>query len=164
MVNYVVIFGDSRVEWDGFDQETNAFGLTIELTADQLPSRVTLYPEQTFDLTASSWGGSSERFSGSGTSGYIESDTGYDSSGRNPEIYCIVAAEGGNKSNADHPASDYGLSQNVADAANFEVDDDGSSESFNLKVRSTYAWYANSDGTDKNIREDVHREYQRHCR
>lgn len=145
-VDHLAIFGDTRVEWRGFEQEARSFEIDIAVGGDRLDSPVHLQTSGPHNLTADSWGGSGERFSGPGTSGWIESDVGYENQRRAPDKYWIIVAPDGDPSRADHPASDYGLPSNAVPASTYEVDRDGASKSFTLTLRSTYRWFSGEDG------------------
>lgn len=152
-VDHVAIFGDSRVEWEGFESSAESFTIDIAIDGDRLSSPVQIHSAGPYDLTASSWGGDGERFSGAGTSGWIESDIGYDNGGggRNPEKYWIIVAPGGDPTNANHPASGYGLPPSAVGASTYEVDQDGNTVTFGLDVESTYTWYPTTDGSGSPI-------------
>lgn len=153
-VDHVAIFGDGRVEWDGFEEVAQSFEIITEIGGDRLNSRQQINKSGPHDLTASSWGGANETFSGAGMSGYIESDIGYGSSENKAEsVYWIIVAPNGNPSEADHPASDYGLPSSAVPASNYEVDQDGKTNNYNIKVHNTYRWYDTTDDSGNLIFE-----------
>jgi hypothetical protein len=153
-VDHVAIFGDGRVEWDGFETEAKSFNIITEIGGDRLNNRVQINESGPHDLTASSWGGSNETFSGAGTSGYIESDIGYGSGeNRNENSYWIIVAPKGDPSQANHPASDYGLPMSAVEAAKYEVGTDGKTNNYNIKVHTTYQWFDDTTGSGNLIFE-----------
>lgn len=145
-VDYVAIFGDSIVNWDGFDRPAKSFTVDshVELQSGDGSTLWTgvINESGPHDLTADSWGGDGETHTGTGTSGTIESDVGLDSDGNHDPStdWAIVQA-------SDY-SDPYGLPANPAPASYLEVDGDGDSASFNVKLTTTYTWYANTDGSD----------------
>jgi hypothetical protein len=133
-VEYVAIYGDSTVRWDGFDSTATSF---IEVIEARIPGQVgwtTLHDTGEVDLSqGDDWGGPGESLSGPGTSGYIEADIGLRSNGNhNPETdWHIVGTD----------PDGYGLPANSIDPAALEVDGDGDTGSFTIEIRSKFTWY-----------------------
>lgn len=151
-VQHVSIYGGSEVNWNGFERPAQSF--TVESHVEIFDSNNNslwsgvINESGPHDLNNESWGGEGETHTGVGTSGTITSDVGLRSNGNhNPDTdWAIVQA-------ADYE-DPYGLPTNPAPASYLEVDDDGSSGSFLVRLTTTYTWYANSDGTGKEFSED----------
>lgn len=132
-VDYVAIYGDSVVTWDGFDTEAQTFKIVAEGRVKGETDWQTLNDTGTVNLDNDDWGGSGESLSGSGTSGEIRSDIGLDSNGQHDPTtdWHIVGSD----------PDGYGLPQNRLPASALEVDSDGGQYTFEVQVRNTYAWY-----------------------
>jgi hypothetical protein len=150
-VEYVAIFGDSVVNWDGFDEPATQARIVNGASAriqgnsrGSLISRQNLNDSGRFDLSlGSSWGGAGETISTSdgGREGTIESDIGYGSGGnKNEEVYWEIVDDSDSES-----LNDYGLPQNPLPAAPFEVSSDGSSQDYVISIYTRYEWYDSSD-------------------
>lgn len=138
-VEYVAIFGQSRVEWDGFESDATDVRIVNEA---RIPSEVgwtQLNNTGKEELSQEAdWGGDGEAFSGIGTSGYIESDIGLRSNGNHDPStdWHVVGTD----------PDGYGLPQNSLDPAALETDSDGNTKEFTLELRATYTWFdANGD-------------------
>ena len=140
-VEYVAIYGDAVVEWDGFDDEATQFQIVTEgRIADTMDEWVELNDTGPVSLSDDDWGNHDEELSGPGTSGTIETGVGLDEDGNyDPSIHWVVVG--------DDPSTDYGLPENSIDPSNIKVDDDGGSYVFTLQIKSVYTWY-NSGGTE----------------
>lgn len=146
-LDHVGIFGDSHVEWEGFDTDALGFDVTVRAAGNRIDSPILLHETQVHDLTQSSWGGAGEKFSGAGTSGWIESDIGYDNNEELDESkYWLIVAPNGDPSNADHSASSYGLPTNAVDASRYTVSNDGNTNTYTIRLLTTYTWYADTTG------------------
>lgn len=150
-VEYVAIFGDSVVNWDGFDTAATQARIVNGASARKknqsqgsLISRQNLNDTGKFDLSqGDSWGGAGEKISTSddGREGTIESDIGYGSGGnKNEEVYWEIVDDGDSES-----LNDYGLPQNPLPAAPFEVGSDGGSQDYVITIYTRYEWYDSSD-------------------
>lgn len=150
-VEYVAIFGDSVVSWDGFDTPATQARIVNGASARKkgqsrgsLISRQNLNDTGKFDLSlGDSWGGAGETISTSdgGREGTIESDIGYGSGGnKNEEVYWEIVDDGDSET-----LNDYGLPQNPLSAAPFEVNSDGSSQDYVITIYTRYEWYDSSD-------------------
>lgn len=133
---HISIYGDSSVEWTGFENPADSVGIRVE--ARCLGANVGWQDlhETTADLSQESWGGAGESHTGVGTSGEISQDIGLASNNaHDPSTdWAIVQASG--------YTDPYGLPTNPLPAAGFEVDGDGESESYTIEMRSHYTWYA----------------------
>lgn len=137
-VEYVALYGATRVEWDGFENVATAFRIVNEARIPGQVGWTQLNSTGTVDLSqGSSWGGAGEDLSGEGTSGYIDSDIGIDDNGNyDPMLdWHVVGTD----------PDDYGLPNNSLDAAALEADSDGATENFTLELRATYTWFASGD-------------------
>lgn len=142
-VEYVAIFGDSIVHWDGFDTPAQYVDIEVSVEIVQKWDGQTRHGPQTVhttgkvDLDNSSWGNHDESLSGSGTSGTIETGIGLDENGNHDETidWHIVGTD----------PDGYGLPSNPVDASHLEVASDGKSRQFRLLVRSAYTWYDASE-------------------
>lgn len=134
-VQYVAIYGDSVVEWDGFDTTATQAKILVEGRVGDSGAWTELHDTGPFSLDNDDWGGADEELSGSGTSGYIKSGIGLDSNGNHDPTtdWHVVGND----------PDGYGLPQNSIDPAQLEVGGDGSSQYFQLQIRSTYVWYDN---------------------
>lgn len=146
-VEYVAIFGDSVIEWDGFDAPAQYFDICIDgwvVDTDGAESDVvTLHDTGLIDLGNDDWGNYDESHSGPGTSGTIESGVGLDEDGNHdPSIDWHVVG--------DDPDG-YGLPQNSIDPSLLSVDEDGGTDSFTVKIKTKYTWY---DGNEDAIFEE----------
>lgn len=143
IVEYVAIFGDSVIEWDGFDMPAQYFDITIEGwvvdTDGNQTDAVVLHETGLVELDNDDWG-NDESLSGPGTSGTIESGIGLDEDGNHdPTIDWHVVG--------DDPDG-YGLPENSIDPSHLSVGEDGGTDSFTVKVKTTYGWY---DGDEEAI-------------
>lgn len=167
-VNYVALYGASKVEWDGFDSVAESF--SVEVTADLLDSDKNhlrgpyqFHPEKTFDLNEDSWGGNGETHTGPGTSGTIESDIGYGSSGNKAEsVMWEVVAEDTDDDNLGEAAdpqglNEYALPQEAIPASALTTNTDGGSTWYNIRLYNTYTWYDSGDNAifSKEFTSDV---------
>lgn len=150
-VEYVAIYGDSVVNWDGFDRAatqarivTGASARKKNQSSGSLISRQNLNDTGRFDLSqGDSWGGAGETISTSdgGREGSIKTDVGYGAGGnKNEEVYWEIVGDGDGDT-----LNDYGLPQQSLPAAPFEVDSDGSSQDYRITIYTTYEWYDSSD-------------------
>lgn len=147
-VQYVAIFGDSVVAWDGFDTPAQYFSIVIQgrlLQSGTEQASVTLYDGGLVDL-ASNWGGSGENLSGPGTHGQIESNVGYSSGSKDLSVaWEVVAPDSDGDGNGD-PAdasglNSYGLPQEAIPASALTTGTDGGSTDYVVELESTYTWY-----------------------
>lgn len=133
-VEYVAIFGDSVVEWDGFDEPAVSFSI---LTEARVPGQVGWTElNDTGEVALSqgdSWGNHDEKLSGEGTSGTIETGIGLGTGGNHDSTtdWHVVGSD----------PDGYGLPQNSIDPSNLKNDSDGTTETFTIEIRSTYDWY-----------------------
>lgn len=150
-IEYVAIFGDSVVNWDGFDTAATQARIVNGASARKkntsqgsLISRQNLSGTGTFDLSqGDSWGGAGETISTTdgGREGTIETDIGYGTGGnKNEEVYWEIVDDGDSET-----LNDYALPQNPLPAAPFEVDSDGSSQDYVITIYTRYEWYDSSD-------------------
>lgn len=130
-VEYVAIYGDSVVEWDGFETEATQFSIDIDARVVDVTSWVNLH--ETGKVALDSDWGDNEALSGPGTSGTIESSIGLDGDGNHdPGIdWHVVGSD----------PDGYGLPGESIDPVNLEVDADGASEDFTVEIRSVYKWF-----------------------
>jgi len=137
-VQYVAIYGDSVVEWDGFDAEATQFSIDIDARVDGVTSFKNLHSTGKVDLSNSSWGNHDESLSGPGTSGTIKTGIGLGTGGKhNPETdWHIVGTD----------PDGYGLPTNSISASALENTDGGTTKTFTITIRSTYRWYDSSGG------------------
>jgi len=131
-VDYVAVYGDSVVEWDGFD--TPATHVRI-ITEGRIKSQVgwtQLNDTGKVDLSNDNWGGHDESLSGQGTHGTIKTGIGLDKNGNHdPQTdWHVVGSD----------PDGYGLPQNSLPANALEVTSDGGSETYTVQLRSTYIW------------------------
>jgi hypothetical protein len=149
-VEYVAIFGDSVVNWNGFDRPATQARIINGISARKknqsrgsLISRQNLNDTGKFDLSqGDSYGGAGESISTSdgGREGTIETDIGYGSNGnKNEDLYWEIVDDGDSET-----LNDYGLPQSPLDAAPFEVDADGSSQDYVVTIYTIYRWYDSS--------------------
>ena len=138
-VDYVAIFGNSTVEWDGFDRVATQARIVNEARVPAAESGwIQLNDTGKFALSqGDSWGGSNDSVSGEGTSGTIESGVGVRSNGNHdPETdWHVVGSDPDN----------YPLPTNSVDPSNLENPDDGTTNTFAVETRATYEWYDSSD-------------------
>lgn len=153
-LTHLSIYGDSTVNWEGFDTEATQFSITSEVDVvdesgnsflpDDRPQEIN--DTGVRDLTAGDWGGDGESYSGPGKSGSITSDVGLHGNGSpNPDTdWAIIQAE-----DYEDP---YGLPQSPVAASDIDsAPADGESTTYYVKLLSTYHWYdgnASSTGTD----------------
>lgn len=162
-VEYVAIFGDSVVNWDGFDTPATQARIVNGASARKesepqgsLISRQNLNDTGKFDLSqGDSWGGAGEKISTAddGREGTIETDVGYGSAGnKNEEVYWEIVDDGDSES-----LNDYGLPQNPLPASPFEVNADGASQDYVITIYTRYEWYDSSDNLiyDKEFTSEV---------
>lgn len=137
-VQYVAVYGDSLVEWSGFDTPAQYFSIDIQGTVldtdgNQLHDWVHLNSTGLVDLDNENWGNYDEELSGSGTSGHIKSAIGLDEDGNHdPTIDWHVVG--------DDPDG-YGLPENSIDPSVLQNETDGSSEYYTVRLNSEYTWY-----------------------
>ena len=132
-VQYVAIYGDSTVNWTGFDTEATHFQEVIDARVVDSTSWVQLYDTGQVSLDNDDWGGANEDLSGPGTSGYISAGIGLDADGNHDTTidWHIVG---------DDP-DNYGLPANSIDPSAIEVDQDGGTGNFTIEVRSQFTWF-----------------------
>lgn len=132
-VDYVAIYGDSVVEWDGFDTKATGFKILTEARVKNQTTWTQLNDTGTVDLSNSEWGGADESLSGPGTSGTIETGIGLDSNGSHDPgtDWHIVGSD----------PDGYGLPTNSLPTGALSVDQDGNSRTYTVQVRNTYVWY-----------------------
>lgn len=154
-INYIAIYGQSKVTWDGFDTPATHFGIVNEARIEN-PNGSTVTNYQQINTTGkvalsqgSSWGGDGESLSGEGTSGTVESDVGYDNNGdKDSTQYWEVVAPNGDASDTNEGLNSYALPANPIQASQFPQVSDGSSQDYVLRLKATYTWYnENSDGS-----------------
>lgn len=141
------IWGDSRVEWQGFDTEAVEFQVLTEVEVVQDWDGQTAIPATQINDTGKrtlngDWGGSGEGESGPGTSGWIESGVGLDSNGNHDESndWAILQA-------SDYD-DEYGLPANPVDPSpEMDVSESNSPRNFTVNLLGTYIWFA-SDGSE----------------
>lgn len=138
-VDYVAIYGDSVVEWDGFESTAVEAQIVTEASVSGQSDWTLLYDTGRFDLSNDDWGGANEELSGPGTSGTIETAIGLDSDGNYDESTAWTIVGDG--------LNGYGLPQNSIDSSLLEADGDGDTANFTVTVRATYTWY-DSDGNE----------------
>lgn len=143
-VDHVSIYGDSIIEWSGFENDAESVDVTIKAKVDGEMDYQELYTTSA-DLTQESWGGSGEDHSGVGTSGTISSNIGLDEDGNHDPAtdWAIVQSD-------DHD-DEYGIpsNENALDASHLEVDGDGDGpENFTISVKATYMWN-DADGNEE---------------
>lgn len=130
-VEYVAIYGDSVIEWDGFDTPAQFFDIDIDARVVDKTEWVDLHETGHVDLDNGDWG-NDESLSGSGTSGTIKSAIGLDGNEHDETVdWHIVGSD----------PDGYGLPENSIDPSELAVDSDGSSETFTVQKRITYTWY-----------------------
>lgn len=131
-VEYVAIYGDKRIEWEGFDSMATQFSVLTEgRVAGEMANYIELNDTGPVSLSED-WGGSDEETSGPGTSGHIENAVGLNGGNHDPTIdWHVVGSDPDN----------YGLPENSIDPSILTVDDDGGSYTFTVQVKSTYTWY-----------------------
>lgn len=136
-VEYVAIYGDSVVTWDGFDTEATQFSIAIEAKLGSESTWTQLHDTGLVDLSNANWGNYDESLSGPGTSGTIESGIGLAEDGtHDPTIdWHVVGTD----------PDGYGLPQNNISASKLSVDSDGTTETYVVEIRSTYTWYDAGD-------------------
>lgn len=142
-VEYVAIYGDSEVTWDGFDEPAEEVAIVMEARFHGDDGWTELYT--TGHRPLDDFGGNDEvvtigdEDTDEATAGTIYSAIGLDSNGEHDETidWHIVG---------DDPDG-YGLPQESLDPANLSVDQDGSSDTFTLQIRTTYTWYDGSGST-----------------
>lgn len=132
-VEYVAVFGDSRVDWTGFEETATQFTIDIDGRVKGETDWVNLYGSGAVSLDNDDWGNYDEETSDPGTSGYIETGIGLDEDGNHdPTIdWHVVGSD----------PDGYGLPENSIDPAALEVDGDGDTNTFTVLIRSTYTWY-----------------------
>lgn len=137
-VEYVAIYGDSRIDWTGFDTPAQYFsidiqGAVLDSDGNQIHDWVDLYSTDLIDLDDENWGNYDDELSGSGTSGYIESGIGLDENGtHDPAVdWHVVGTD----------PDGYGLPQNSIPASALENDTEDSTEYYTVRLNSTYTWY-----------------------
>lgn len=130
-VEYVAIYGNSTVEWEGFENTATEFSIDIDGRVVDQTSWIDLHETDRVALD-SDWG-NDEALSGPGTSGTIESTIGLDEDGNLDETsdWHVVG---------DDPDG-YGLPDDSIDPSALETDGDGNVRNFTIEVRSTYTWY-----------------------
>lgn len=143
-VNYVAVYGDSEVHWDGFDTDAYAFDISIRAivrdrgTDDNVTGWVNLHSTDVVDLSNGDWGNYDESLSGPGTSGTISSGIGLDDNGdHDADIDWHIVTPDGNPSG-------YGLPSNPIDASELKVGGNGENDNmraFDIVMESTYTWY-----------------------
>lgn len=131
-VEYVAIYGDSRVDWEGFDTEASQFSILIEGRVAGETQWVELQDTGAVSLS-NDWGNYDEDHSGPGTSGYIESGIGLDEDGtHDPAIdWHVVGSD----------PDGYGLPENSIDPSALTVENDGGTYTYTVQIKSTYTWY-----------------------
>lgn len=140
-VEYVAIFGASRVEWDGFENDAAEVRIVNEARIPNEVGWTQLNNTGKEDLSqGANWGGDGEEFSGIGTSGYIESDIGLRSNGNHDPStdWHVVGTD----------PDGYGLPQNSLDPAALETDSDGNAKTFTLELRATYTWFTGTGNVE----------------
>lgn len=154
-VEYVALYGDSVVTWDGFDTVAKSFSVEVEGGLKSGYGPITFHPEKRFDLTKDSWGGPGESHTGPGTSGTIKSDIGYGSSGNKAEsvMWEVVAADvdGDNYGEPSDPQglNDYGLPVKAIPASEVNAPTDGGEQTHVIQMETTYRWFdAPTGGTE----------------
>lgn len=137
-VEYVAIYGDSVVSWEGFEEPAQQFAISIDLTVKDGDGNVVHGPAEIHstglvDLGNADWGGVNESLSGPGTSGSIESAIGLDADGNHdPTVdWHIVGTD----------PDGYALPGSPVAASHLESGTDGETLSFTLEMASTYTWY-----------------------
>lgn len=144
-VEYVAIYGKSRVDWEGFESDAIQFRIVNEArVVGSGAGWIELNDTGRVDLSNDDWGNYDEDTSDPGTSGYIETGIGLDSNGDyDPTIdWHIVGSD----------PDGYGLPVNSIDPSLLETDSDGGTKNFTVEVRSTYIWYRASGAEE--FRED----------
>lgn len=142
-VDYVAIYGDSTVKWEGLEQEATHFGISIDAEVTEgdfsVISRTNIHNTGIRELLQD-WGGDNEESSGHGNSGEINSAIGYDDGTHVPENdWHIIGTD----------PDDYGLPSDPLDAAELEVGPDGETRSFTVTMYSTYTWYSGDSESDE---------------
>lgn len=144
-VNYVAIYGQSRVDWSGFDEEATQFRIQVAAHVEDSDDEVVAGPQQIHDtgpisLENDDWGGAGEDHSGPGTSGYIESDIGYNDDGElDGDLFWDVLAPNGDPTQGHN---EYELPEDPLPSEEVpRVEEDDSSETFTVVIESTYTWY-----------------------
>lgn len=142
-VEYVAIFGDSIVTWDGFDEPAEYARIVNEARIPGQVGWTDLNDTGLFELT-SSWGGADEdvTLQNGGRQGTIETGVGLDGEDGDHDPttdWHVVGSD----------PDGYGLPQNSIDPAALTVDEDGATENFTLELRATYYWYGSFDPNDQ---------------
>lgn len=140
-VEYVAIYGDSEVSWDGFDEPAEEVAISMEARHHGDDGWTELYT--TGKRSLDDFGGNDEAVTigdedtDEATAGTIYSAIGLDENGEHDETidWHIVGSD----------PDGYGLPTDSLDTASLEVDGDGASETFTVQVRTTYTWY-DADG------------------
>lgn len=144
-VEYVAVYGDSVVNWTGFDTPADSFTIDIALTVVDKEDGSTVHKQQIHSTSqvdvslGKDWGNHDESISteNGGTSGTIESGIGLDENGEHdPSIDWHIVQDPDAAS-----ADEYGLPSDPVDAQYLRVSTDGGSRSFRLEMDSTYTWY-----------------------
>jgi hypothetical protein len=144
-VDYVAIYGDSIVTWDGFDSPAASFRLTIDVEVIQDWDGQTAASQQVHQTDRyqleedGDWGQEGESYTignsdtDEATAGTIKSDVGLDSQGNHdPEIdWHIIGSDPDN----------YGLPNNPIDASALSTPDNGGTREFTVRVKTTYEWF-----------------------
>lgn len=139
-VEYVAIFGDSVVEWKGFERPAQYFDISIEVEIEQdwdgqTAAKKTVHETGLVSVDNDSWGNYDDdvSYDDEGREGTIETGIGLDENGNHdPTIdWHIVGTD----------PDDYGLPSDPIDASHMKNSHDGETRSFTLYVRSTYTWY-----------------------
>lgn len=133
-VEYVAIYGDSVVNWQGLDEPAAAFTIEVEarIGSDEYTQ---LHLTDPVDVTNDSWGNYDENIvtRDGGREGEIHSGIGLDEDGNHdPTIdWHIVGTD----------PDDYGLPSRSLSADRLTVDEDGATETYTVSTRNTYRWY-----------------------
>lgn len=141
-VEYVAIYGDSVVKWDGFDTPAKYFDIDIDLVVEQdwdgqTAAEADLHETGRVDLDNDDWGNYDESLSGSGTSGDIKSGIGLDENGKHDStIDWHVIGDGSHDDGYGLPPVD-----DRVDPSAVENGHDGETRGFTLTIKSTYTWY-----------------------
>lgn len=139
-VEYVAIYGDSIVFWEGLDTPAQSFAIEIEANIDG-GEYTQLHVTDPVDLSNENWGNYDEDIvtRDGGREGEIHSGIGLDEQGNHdPTIdWHIVGTD----------PDGYGLPSTSLPADQLTVDGDGESQVYTVNMRTTYSWYETVDGT-----------------
>lgn len=145
-IDHVSIYGDSYMEWKGFDTPATQVQILTHVRVfddnDNKVAHKTVNDTGKRELSVGEdWGNHDDYFSGEGTRGYVHHGVGVDRDGNHdPDIdWAIIQA-----SDYEDP---YGLPQDPVDADNLTVPKDGGTQSYTVELVTDYILYA-ADGTN----------------